>query len=175
VSQPDAHRTRTSHLSHVCKQHTPTALFLIYIRTTRRSKVLLKPMPPVGRHWSATLGLPLEVITLCHHDILSMPVSHAGKHAAGPMAQKLASYEWTFGEFRQQREGTRHTDTPTRREIVDSLARTHERNSHTVNPHADTEGRCRVKVARRLSRREYTAVEAACPASHLSEHYWRLT
>lgn len=55
-------------------------------------------MVPVNRHWSASLGLPLEIISLCHDDILSMPVSEAGKHAAGPMAQKLASYEWTFGK-----------------------------------------------------------------------------
>ena len=55
-------------------------------------------MVPINRHWSASLGLPLEIITLCHDDILSMPVSEAGKYAAGPMAQKLASYEWTFGK-----------------------------------------------------------------------------
>ena len=80
-------------------------------------------MAPVGRHWSATLGLPLEVITLCHLDILSMPVSQAGKHAAGPMAQKLASYEWTFGEFRQPREGTRDTQTHRHAERLLTLLR----------------------------------------------------
>ena len=39
----------------------------------------------------------MEIITLPSEEILAMGVEEAGKWAAGPMAEKLASREWNFG------------------------------------------------------------------------------